>query len=429
MVFRKYRAIKDFSKNNTRIFKDILKAKNARKLPKFEVPEALLEKKIKIYDPNFESFVSTPNPILEQFKNTNLNSININKPDTKDHPLYKKKECLLFESEEPFSDGVDQACNLTNAILRKEFPSIFHDALKKIAIPKGFEDEVKDCILGGERFDPTLEKLPRRFDPVLFWIVHPRIHGTPVVKRGNIILANICRKFQILALGNDEMKDTRVDFDSPLSGMLNLPGNFNNKPLVVRGCPHIILQNTSPTKLWSPLETVKGTKDEKVPELRAIEATLDLRKENIYNEESVIVRSDFPLFINTIMYTMENSQKYPWTREQLGANVIMNCFGAALAQARRITSHNMETKTIDEIEKELQERPLVTKAIQLCDGKLDIAVFQLNSLLMDKKGIKNEVWLKSNLQLYKTKPYWENMDTVEELNMEIVEDFCKLVLC
>uniref|UniRef100_A0A0K0E3M2 39S ribosomal protein L9, mitochondrial n=1 Tax=Strongyloides stercoralis TaxID=6248 RepID=A0A0K0E3M2_STRER len=429
MVFRKYKPFKQFSKNNTRIFKEIFKARNSRRLSKFEVPEALLEKNVEIYDPNLVSFVDKPNPLIEQLKNLNLNSMNINKPTIKDHPLFKEKECLLFESKEPFSDGIDQACNLTNSILRSEFPASFNNSIHKITLPKNFEDEIKNCILAGERFDPTLEKLPKRFDPVIFWVYQQRVYGTPVIKRGNIILSHIYRKFKILSLGKDNMLDVRVDFDAPLSGTLNLKGHFNNQPLVVRGCPHIILQKTSPTELWSSIDIVKNTVNEKVPELRAIEATLDLQKENLYNEESVIIRKTFPLFIDTIMYTMEKDQKYPWTSEQKGANVIMNCFGAALAQAGRNLSGNNTINSIDEMEEKLQKKPIVVKAVQLCDGKLDIAVVQLNTLKMDLNGIKNEVWLKSNLQLYKTKPFWENLDTVEELNMETVNEFGRLILC
>lgn len=242
-------------------------------------------------------------------------------------------------------------------------------------------------------------------------------------------MSSIYRKFLILAYGREEMLDVRTDFDAPLSGMLDLSGHFNNQPLVVRGCPHIILQKPSPAELWSSMDVVKGTTQENVPELRAIEATLDLDKDNIYNDESVIVRSRFPLYIQTIMYTMERDQKYPWTLEQRKANVIMNCFGAALAQAGRTLPDMKSIKTVDEIEEGLQEKPLVVKAVQLYNGKLDIAVIQLNSLKLDKKGIKNEVWLKANLPLYETKPFWENMDTVEGLNMETVEDFGKLILC
>lgn len=83
MVFRKYRPAKDFSKNNTRIFKEILKAKNLRHMARFEIPEVLLENKVEVYDPNVVSFVEKPNPILEQFKSLNLNSMNINKPTIK----------------------------------------------------------------------------------------------------------------------------------------------------------------------------------------------------------------------------------------------------------------------------------------------------------------------------------------------------------
>lgn len=40
-----------------------------------------------------------------------------------DHPLYKTVKCALFDGTEPFTDGIDQACALTNAVRRPHFPS------------------------------------------------------------------------------------------------------------------------------------------------------------------------------------------------------------------------------------------------------------------------------------------------------------------
>lgn len=41
MVFRKYKPVSQWGKQDTRIFKAILNARNARKMPVFRVPDAV----------------------------------------------------------------------------------------------------------------------------------------------------------------------------------------------------------------------------------------------------------------------------------------------------------------------------------------------------------------------------------------------------
>lgn len=102
----------------------------------------------------------------------------------KEHPLYKAEKCLLFEGKIPLSDGVDQACALIKAPEAQPFPPGFFDQnFPEEAFPENFGEQVADAIMHGERYDATFEKLPRRFDPILFWIRHPNSYGTPVPKR------------------------------------------------------------------------------------------------------------------------------------------------------------------------------------------------------------------------------------------------------
>jgi hypothetical protein len=77
---------------------------------------------------------------------------------------------------------MDQACVLTHAVRREQFPPSVHDLLHDPAM-SSLTDRLDDAILHGHRYDPTLEKLPPRHDPVLFWTVKPVLYGTPVVRR------------------------------------------------------------------------------------------------------------------------------------------------------------------------------------------------------------------------------------------------------
>ena len=58
MVFRKYRAVKQWGKMDTRIFKEIYNSRNKRKMPAFEVPEAVKALGVPIFEPN-EVFTQT----------------------------------------------------------------------------------------------------------------------------------------------------------------------------------------------------------------------------------------------------------------------------------------------------------------------------------------------------------------------------------
>lgn len=213
------------------------------------------------------------------------------------HPLYKKMKCLLFDGTQPFTDGIDQACSLTKAVKRLQFPDsllsevcffpiffcfihflnkfkqicfairlyfnllllnlfvkfflfkflffvlfilqfffafycwqllefknknlslkiffmkkcvVFQSSLNQSSImiyrkmasclfhqkflndrlqallPKNLELQLRDFILHGERYDPSLERLPRLHDPILFWRKHPVMYGTPDIKKGFI---------------------------------------------------------------------------------------------------------------------------------------------------------------------------------------------------------------------------------------------------
>lgn len=63
----------------------------------------------------------------------------------------------------------------------------------------------------------------------------------------------------------------------------------------------------------------------------------------------------------------------------------MVCFGAAIAQATRHGQSDF---------KNLSDQPVVTRAVQLVNGRLDLVVFQLNTLdLGASSRCKNVVWI------------------------------------
>ncbi|TMS34467.1 hypothetical protein L596_002053 [Steinernema carpocapsae] len=416
MVFRKYRPAKQWGKVDTMIFRKILKARNLRKMPGFQIPEAVQAASVKLLDTTQQTPFVFPDRAKSNFVTDHPA---FRAPTEQDHVLYKDTKCVLFEGTEPFSDGVDHACALTNAVKKTALPQSISGELKKVNFPTDMENRVVDSIMHGERYDPTLEKLPKRHDPVLFWVRHPRVHGAPVTVKNNIVLNNIYRQVLLLAVRSGFLNELRCDRDEPLSGILK-HGSFANQPLVVRSHPHLTIQTDKQLKPWLSSEEIKALKANEVPNVAPIGKLIDLSVSHIYNDEAVLprmYRSD--LAIDTIIYSREQDQKYPWTTEQNAANAVTNCFGAALAQSSR--SKISEDGSLD--------RPILTKAVQLVDGRLDLAAFQLNTLdLSSSSSVKNVAWIEKSLPFYKPVPFYENMEEVRNLNMDTFYKFASLLL-
>ncbi|GMT16734.1 hypothetical protein PFISCL1PPCAC_8031 [Pristionchus fissidentatus] len=411
MVFRKYKPVSQWGKQDTRIFKAILNARNARKMPVFRIPDAVKALGVKVHDPTSPGFFDSESvrQIEKEHHSFAQNDITL-------HPLYIDTPCRLFEGGEPMSDGVDQACVISKAVLRTEFP----EEVMKNSLDEIDADKIRDAILHGERYDPTLEKLPRRFDPVLFWVKHPRVHGTPVIKRGNIILDNLFRHIILTAIGREKIKATQIKLnrDEPFSATINSAPCFTQSPLVIRGQPHLTSLSAAQSKPWATKDEVDATSNESIASIAPLSPLIDFSSDHIYNKDSVVARpTESSLSLHSLAWTREQSQKYPWTTEQNAANAVLYTFGAAVAEARRRG------------EKSLSTSPVVSRGVQLVDGRLDLVAVQLNTLdLSENEQKKNIVWLQKGLRLYKPKPYFEQMEEVADLNVDAVRKLSALFL-
>ncbi|KAL6733308.1 hypothetical protein Aduo_003962 [Ancylostoma duodenale] len=415
MVFRKYRPSKQWGHVDTRIFKAILKARNERRMPVFRVPAAVRASGVTVYDPNDPSFFTPlmgPKKDLPDFRQTHPA---FRVPSIEEHPLYHEKSCLLFDGSTAMSDGIAQAAVLSKAVVVEGLPET---VVHQVGHPEISEEAVRDAILHGERYDPTLEKLPRRFDPVLFWIRHPVVYGTPVIKRSNIILNNLSRIVLFAGLRSGKLTDhMRLDRDEPLSAMLPTVGSIASSPFVLRFQPHITLQASKPQARWADKEQVDDMSKQELASIEPLSPLIDLASDHIYNDNAVVARPESSSSLHTLMWSREQDQKYPWTKEQNAANAVLLTFGAAVAEATR-----------RQTPRDLKKDPVVVKGVQLVDGKLDMITFQLNTLnLSSEDTTKNIVWVEKACPLYTPKPFYEQLTEIAHVNMDTFRKFVALL--
>ncbi|CAJ0585502.1 unnamed protein product, partial [Mesorhabditis spiculigera] len=416
MPFRKYRAITDFSKNNTRIFKRIYRNKLHENAPEFRVPEQVRAMGVTVWDPNDKQF-----PYVHYAKKYGIKeeitpdgAVTDPFAQASEDPNYKTDACYLFEGSEPLSDGLTQAASLAHAVLVEELPE---RVLKGVSGYNFDAQKVTDHILHAEKYDPTLEKLPRRFDPVIFWNPHPRVFGTPVVKRNNIMLDNFFRYVFLSAIEKGAKADRfKFDRDTYITATLRA-ARFHTQPMVLRFQPHIVAQSAAVPPPWAKDGDLTELMKLPVQSCAPVDPVIDLTREHVYNDGAHLARQDQPIRLNTLMWSREQDQKYPWTKEQNAANAVLHTFGAAVAQAKR-------GKDVEDL-----KEPVLVKGVQLVDGLMDLVAVQLNTLdIRPDNPTKNVVWIEKGVRLYRPKPFYEPMVEVEELNMDTFDKFAAVLL-
>ena len=97
--------------------------------------------------------------------------------------MSKNRESWLFDGTVEMTDGIDEACALTKSISTSQLPTTIISSMPEDFLPSDFENIVTDSILAGELFDPALDMLPKKIDPIIFWTTQPKIYGTPIITK------------------------------------------------------------------------------------------------------------------------------------------------------------------------------------------------------------------------------------------------------
>ncbi|KHJ76485.1 hypothetical protein OESDEN_23895 [Oesophagostomum dentatum] len=208
----------------------------------------------------------------------------------------------------------------------------------------------------------------------------------------------------------------RIDRDEPLSAHLPTLDPFSPQPFVIRFQPHITLQVPKPSAPWANTDMVEELSKLQIPSIEPLSPLIDLSKDHIYNDTAVVARPKTSLSLHTLLWSREQDQKYPWTKEQNAANAILFTFGAAVAEATRRSQH-----------RDLKRKPcglFLISIVELVNGNMDIITMQLNTLnLSDEDPTKNIVWVEKACPLYTPKPFYEQLQEVTHVNMDTFRKF------
>ncbi|RCN43974.1 hypothetical protein ANCCAN_10001 [Ancylostoma caninum] len=177
-------------------------------------------------------------------------------------------------------------------------------------------------------------------------------------------------------------------------------------PEISEEAPHITLQASKPQARWAAKEQVDEMSRQELASIEPLSPLIDLASDHIYNDNAVVARPESSSSLHTLMWSREQDQKYPWTKEQNAANAVLLTFGAAVAEATR-----------KQTPRDLKKDPVVVKGVQLVDGKLDMVTFQLNTLnLSSEDTTKNIVWIEKACSLYTPKPFYEQLTEIAHSN-------------
>jgi len=169
-----------YGRFNTRLFKYELRQRNRKIFEPLQLDPEFERAQPKIHDPTAPDF-------FQRMLGESLRyepPAHMARARVEEHELYKPEKCYLFDGTRSMTDGVDQACSLINATAARPFPTDFFTAnLPANLLPEDYDWHVQDAIMHGERYDPTMVLLPKRFDPIIWWNRHPRVHGSPVTQR------------------------------------------------------------------------------------------------------------------------------------------------------------------------------------------------------------------------------------------------------
>ncbi|XP_034038591.1 39S ribosomal protein L37, mitochondrial [Thalassophryne amazonica] len=301
-------------------------------------------------------------------------------PPPEDMPLHKDKPCYIFHQTTNLTEGVHQALWLTKAKLTSGLPphllSLANDPTNQIPD----QDERVQNAIRHARFWDTTESRPDK-DKYSCTLLTDLLHLCGTLQQSHPTLGRriLAQKYLIAASwkrGDDLFQ--------------------------VRGLNGLLQNSRDPLPPLSDKQGIASTVDHILETFYPVSPNIDLQQTNVYMEDvnSTGFREGYPYPHAHTLFFAEGDEQCKLKPEQFRAKMVMFAFGNALARAHILYGTQPQ---------QVLDRPITVQAVGTNGRVFHFVVFQLNTTdLSGDDGVKNEVWMDKDVELYKfakVRPY------------------------
>ncbi|XP_061830408.1 large ribosomal subunit protein mL37-like [Nerophis lumbriciformis] len=312
-------------------------------------------------------------PIYPEWSRDYTDPRHYKSPPVEEMPLYKQKECYMFHQRTSLLEGVRQALWLTKSKVISGLPQELLSLAESPANQLPNQDSrVQNAIKHARFWDTTQERPPR-------------------VKYSNTLLFNLlhlCSNLQCThPLTRRRMIAEKCSFAASWTRGDDL--------FQIRGQNGLVYNSMDPLTRVSGTQEVSATADHTLETFYPVSPTVDLQKVHVYKEDVNCTGFGDKYFFphaHTLYFLEDEDVRCKLRPEQFRAKMIMFLFGSALARAHKLFG----AKTMCVL-----DHPITVQAVGTNGRIFQFMVFQLNTTdLRQDDGIKNQVWLDEDVELY-----------------------------
>ncbi|XP_068605118.1 large ribosomal subunit protein mL37 [Brachionichthys hirsutus] len=295
--------------------------------------------------------------------------------------LYKEKPCYVFHQRTSPLEGLRQALWLTKTKMISSLPPQLLSLAESAANQIPDLDERVQKAIKHARFWDTTEERPGK------------------AKYCNALLLNLLHLCATLQTTHSAIGRRMLAERYSLSASWKRGDDL----FQIRGQNGFLQNCMDPLPEISGKQEVKDTADHVLENLYPVCPTISLQKVHLYKEEVNCsgFTGDCPYPHAHTLYFLEGADPH-WTLrpEQFRTKMVMFAFGNALARAHTLYGNQPQC---------VLDRPITVQAVGTNGRLFQFMVFQLNTTdLSGDDGIKNQVWLESDVELYdfaKVRPF------------------------